>query len=106
MRAPSGFVTVASTEGRMSLLTAVIAAESCVQTPGKTGSVTVRLSPVVWAVTGRTGPNRQVPKSTSDGKNVRFPKFEIFITFFLPARSVARSEKRRVGKGGRLRGRP
>lgn len=49
MRAPSGLVTVASTEAGMSSLTEVSAALSVVQTAGKAGSVMVRVSPVATA---------------------------------------------------------
>lgn len=46
MRAPSGLVTVASTDVGMSLFTIVKSALSTVQTAGNEGSVTVRVSPV------------------------------------------------------------
>jgi hypothetical protein len=49
MRAPSGLVTEASTEVGRSSLTEVSVAVNCVHTAGKTGSVTVRVSPVATA---------------------------------------------------------
>ena len=46
MRAPSGLVTVASTDVGISLFTMARSAFSTEQTPGIAGSVTVRVSPV------------------------------------------------------------